>query len=99
MIANSRLKQIKEIADRSNFKIIDVKFNDCNGGSFRVYFAKKESQLYEEASHLVNNIIKNEEEYGIMNPNIYKEFIKQCDEEVRKLCDFIDCINRRVINE
>lgn len=88
------LKQIKEIADRSNFKIIDVKFNDCNGGSFRVYFAKKESQLYEEASHLVNNIIKNEEEYGIMNPNIYKEFIKQCDEEVRKLCDFIDCINR-----
>jgi len=88
------LKQIKEIADRSNFKIIDVKFNDCNGGSFRVYFAKRESQAHEEAIHLVNNIIESEEEYGIMNPNIYKDFIKRCDDEVNKLCDFIDCVNK-----
>ena len=64
------LKQIKEIADQANFKITDVNFNDCNGGSFRVYFAKKESKLHEEAIQLVKNIINNEEENGIMNPNI-----------------------------
>ena len=88
------LKQIKEIADQANFKITDVNFNDCNGGSFRVYFAKKESKLHEEAIQLVKNIINNEEEYGIMNPNIYKEFIKRCDEEVKKLSNFINCVNQ-----
>jgi hypothetical protein len=30
------LKQMKRIADESGFSIIDVKFNECNGGSFRI---------------------------------------------------------------
>ena len=32
------LKQVKHIADLAGFVIIDVKFNDCNGGSFIIYF-------------------------------------------------------------
>ena len=38
------LHQIKKIAEMSNFKIIDVKFNDCNGCSFRIYFCKDKSK-------------------------------------------------------
>jgi GDP-mannose 4,6-dehydratase len=87
------LKQVKDIADRSNFKIIDVKFNDCNGGSFRVYFAKKENDMQKECTELINTILQNEMNYGIMKPETYTTFINNCDIEVNKLCKFIDIVN------
>lgn len=87
------LKQVKLIADMANFKIIDVKFNSCNGGSFRVYFAKKESENFIEATELINSILKDEEDFGLPSENIFKEFVKNCDEQVKKLVDFINEVN------
>jgi GDP-mannose 4,6-dehydratase len=88
------LHQVKEIADRAGFKIIDVKFNDCNGGSFRVYFAKKESILYTENTELINSILKEEIEYGVMDPSgkVYFDFMKGCDLQVKYLKDFITTV-------
>ena len=88
------LYQIKNIADRANLKIIDVKFNDCNGGSFRVYFAKKDSTVYNENIELIDKIINDEVEYGLMNNDIFEKFKNNCDIEVKKLRDFIDCVNQ-----
>jgi len=85
------LHQVKDIADRAGFKIIDVKFNDCNGGSFRVYFAKRES-AYTENTDLINQILKTE--IGIMNPQLYADFMKDCDTQVRYLSDFIKTVNK-----
>ena len=87
------LKQIKEIADRANFKIIDVKFNDCNGGSFRIYFAKKESEVYNEVKELINEILNNEEKYKLKETKTYTNFVSKCDFELKKLSNFIDYIN------
>jgi GDP-mannose 4,6-dehydratase len=87
------LHQIKYIADLSGFKIIDVKFNDCNGGSFRVYFSKKESNLYHENTTLINKILNEEKEYGIMNKNIYFDFIQNCNKQVNYLKHFINTVN------
>lgn len=87
------LHQIKEIADRANLKIIDVKFNDCNGGSFRVYFAKKPSRTYNENVELVNRILKEEIDYGLLNNNVFEQFMTNCDIEVKRLRDFVDCVN------
>jgi hypothetical protein len=89
------LKQVKLIADLSNFKIIDVKFNDCNGGSFRVYFAKKESKAHEEAHELIERILKEESDFGLPSKDIFKKFMKDCDEQVEKLVKFIDDVNAR----
>ena len=86
------LKQIKEIADRANFKIIDVKFNDCNGGSFRIYFSKKESEDYFEAKELINQILNNERKYNLKDIKTYTNFIENCDYELKKLTNFIDYI-------
>ena len=88
------LKQVKEIADRANFKIIDIFFNDCNGGSFRVYFAKKESSKYNENIDLINQILKDEENYGLTNPDCFIKFMNKVDYEVKKLYDFINSINQ-----
>lgn len=87
------LHQVKEIADRAGFKIIDVKFNSCNGGSFRVFFAKKDSTMYNENIDLVNTILQDEIAYGIMNTQVYTDFMHNCDKEVKYLKDFIQYVN------
>jgi GDP-mannose 4,6-dehydratase len=88
------LHQVKEIANRANFKIIDVAFNDCNGGSFRVYFAKRESDLYDENCELINKILKNEVEYGLLTNTVFERFMHDCDVEVKRLRDFVDIVNK-----
>jgi GDP-mannose 4,6-dehydratase len=88
------LTAIKYIADLVNFKIIDIKFNECNGGSFRIYFAKKNCKMYNEATELISKILEDEHNYEIKNPEIYKKFIKKCDKEVYKLNTFIDIVNQ-----
>ncbi len=88
------LTAIKYIADLANFKIIDIKFNECNGGSFRIYFCKKICNIYNEATDLINKILDDETEYDIKNPEIYKQFINNCDYEILKLNKFIQTINK-----
>lgn len=88
------LRQIKIIADMSNFKIIDIKFNDCNGGSFRIYFAKNESTKHIECVELLDSILKDELDYGIMDNEIYENFMKNCRKEVSRLTKFIESINK-----
>lgn len=84
------LYPVKEIADRAGFKIIDVQFNNCNGGSFRVYFAKSSSTQFQECTELISEIIKQELDYGILSEDTYLRFIKNCDHEIKKLVDFIE---------
>jgi len=89
------LHQVKEISDRAGFKIIDVKFNDCNGGSFRVYFAKNSCELYHENTTLINEILKEERNYGIMDMDgkVYSDFMTKCEEQVSYLKNFIETVN------
>ena len=90
------LKQIKEIADRSNFKIIDVKFNSSNGGSFRIYLAKCQSLAYRENTELLNKILQDELDYGagLSTTEIFDNFVTRCQTQVQRLCDFIDTVNQ-----
>jgi len=81
------IRQIKEIADRAGFKIIDVSFNDCNGGSSRVYFAKKSSQHKEV---ILGNILAKEEAAGLNTINAFVDFKERVNIQVNKLTEFID---------
>ena len=86
------LHQIKLIADKANLKIIDVMFNDCNGGSFRIYFAKKDSLKHFENVDLIQYILQTEVKKGIMTADIYLKFMKNCNNEMEQLCNFIDIV-------
>lgn len=88
------LYQIKKIADMSGFKIIDVKFNDCNGGSFRVYFAKRESKKYVENINLIKGILYNENKNELLSKHTYINFMNRCNNEVNKLKEFISLVNK-----
>lgn len=67
------LKQIKWMLDRVRLKILDVEFNQINGGSFSVMAAKRNSP-YREAHSLVAQIIKCEENMGLHTLKPYNAF-------------------------
>lgn len=54
------LAQIKWMTDRVGFKIIDVAFNDTNGGSFMVMVAKKDNSFAQECTAVIDGILKEE---------------------------------------
>ncbi|MFA7379338.1 MAG: class I SAM-dependent methyltransferase [Bacteroidia bacterium] len=66
------LKQIKWMADRVGFKIIDVELNNSNGGSFEVICAKKESS-YSPNMVAISPIEEDEAKAGF---NTLEPFIK-----------------------
>ncbi len=58
------LRQIKWMTDRSGLKIVDVSFNDVNGGSFALTVSRRDSTL-PEATKKVEDILQTEEKGGL----------------------------------
>jgi hypothetical protein len=67
------LKSIKYIFDKVGFKIIDLQFNDINGGSFAITVAKKKSK-FKEASIVVDWLLKKEDLFKYNNLSSFKKF-------------------------
>lgn len=67
------LKQIKWMADRTGFKIIDVQLNEVNGGSFSVLMAKAGSGLKENKSR-ISLLLEKERKLGLDTLAPYKAF-------------------------
>ena len=55
------LRQIKWLTDQAGFKIVDIEFNDVNGGSFCMTVAKHDSR-HPEASDLIAKTLAAEAE-------------------------------------
>lgn len=83
-----RLKQIKWMADRVGFKIIDVEFNKINGGSFAVTVAKSNSS-YKENIGLVDKILAEEEKVGLTSFTPYEQFKRRVCSHRNNLMEFI----------
>lgn len=82
-----RLQQIKWMADRVGFKIIDVEFNDVNGGSYSVMVGKSDSG-HEGSSALVNRLLRDEEakRLGSMEPyEVFRRRVYRHRDELRAL--------------
>ncbi len=67
------LKQIKHMTDRAGLKIVDIEFNDINGGSFSVTAAKK-AATYAEAEATIAQILRQENESAIGKTETYAKF-------------------------
>ena len=87
------LKQVHQIASEAGFKIFDILFNECNGGSFRVYFAKLNSTEYTECTELLTNILEKERTLQLGNPETYINFTQGCIDETTKLKTIINVVN------
>ena len=88
------LKSIKYIFDKSNLKIIDIKFNESNGGSFAISVAKKNSPL--KSDKLKIKKILDEEKKNKINSIIkYKFFFKKIHNEKIKLKKLLLNLNKK----
>ena len=67
------LKQIVWMSKRIGFKILDVTFNDTNGGSFSVTAAKTGS-VHREDSSALKSVLLEEADGGLDSLNLYRDF-------------------------
>ena len=81
------LHQIKWMADRVGFRILDVEFNDVNGGSFSVTVSKSHNNL--SAVPAIQKVLDEELAKNLNTLKPYQEFAKRVD-EIR--CDFLEFI-------
>lgn len=71
------LKSIKFILDKVGFKIIDIEFNEINGGSFAISAAKKKS-YHKEDKKTVQWLLQKEETLRYNELKTHKAFYKEC---------------------
>lgn len=74
--------QIKHILDLAGFKIVRISLNDCNGGSTRVFAAKKDSRWTEDI-RMVQRLLDGEAH--LADPKTYGAFMDRCDKQIAKL--------------
>ena len=82
------LKSIKYIFDKVGFKIIDLEFNDINGGSFALTVSKKKSK-YPEYSKIVEWLLTKEEKYKYNLSITHLKFFKSVKQHKKTLQDLL----------
>ena len=82
------LETIKFIFDEVGFKIIDLEFNDINGGSFSISVAKKKSK-FKEYSKIVNWLLEREKILNYNSSLTHLDFYKNVKKHKKLLKDLI----------
>lgn len=81
------LHQVKWMTDVVGFRIVDLEFNDINGGSFSVTVAKITSGLLESPE--VARVLKQEIALGLDTVAPYLSFAARVEESRRDLLEFL----------
>ncbi len=81
------LRQIKWMADRVGFRIVDVEFNDVNGGSFSVTVSKAHGD--ESVAPAVQRILDDEDARGLGSLEPYRAFAKRVADSRTELLEFL----------
>ncbi len=82
------LSQIVWIAERAGLKIVDVEFNDINGGSFSVVAALKDSKWTDEKG-VVARVLKEESAKNLSQLKPYQVFADHINESRNSLLAFL----------
>ncbi|MGD9726971.1 MAG: class I SAM-dependent methyltransferase [Hydrogenophaga sp.] len=81
------LRQIKWMADRVGFKIVDVEFNDVNGGSFSITVSKAHGN--QTVLPAVQAILDDERARGLDTLRPFREFSDRVEASRRELLAFL----------
>ncbi|MEK6899480.1 MAG: GDP-mannose 4,6-dehydratase, partial [Nanoarchaeota archaeon] len=82
------LKQIQWMAEREGLRIVDVSFNDTNGGSFRIMVCHKNAHFVSRTDK-VQSILAKEQALGLHTTKPYHEFKDRVEEIKNKLVEFL----------
>ncbi len=81
------LKQIYLMAEKADLKILDVEFNDVNGGSFSITAALKANPL-PECTQLVQSKIEEEEKSGLYSAQTFTDMMKRVELHKKSVLNF-----------
>ncbi len=81
------LRQIQWMAARVGFRIVDVEFNDVNGGSFSITVRKAQGDTSVEPA--VQEIIDREEARGLLGLQPFREFASRVEQSRDTLRAFV----------
>lgn len=84
------IKQIQWMCNKVGFKIIDIEFNDINGGSFSVTVSKETSNLIPNES--VNVAINNETKMNLDDLKTYVDFSDRISKLKLEFTEFLNKI-------
>jgi hypothetical protein len=93
------LKSLKFLLDSSNFKIINIAFNQINGGSIELDIAKKESE-HKENKKLISWILEREEIGKYNTTKRIKDFFNECEKHkflLKKLLNSLRVDKKKII--
>ena len=82
------LSQIELLAEAAGLRVIDVELNDCNGGSFRVAVAHKESQ-HVAASDKIATLRQQEIALQLDSAVPYDAFLTRVEKIGQDIADFL----------
>lgn len=93
------LKQMSYIAAKAGLKIIDISFNDINGGSFRVSFTHQDKfdfsfpRIYhQDVDNIKTIVIETEEKelnQGLNTLKPFEQFAQRCEEMKKNFISFV----------
>lgn len=88
------LKQIAWIVNKVGLEIIDVEFNDVNGGSFSVVVAHSGAKYLDVRENAkIAQVLEYETSAGLSNLKPYHAFYRRSMENRRSLQDFVNQVN------
>jgi len=87
------LKQIKLMLDRAGLKIVDIEFNDINGGSFSVMAARAGSR-HAETTDLIARTLAKEERMGLGGLELYRQFTAKVVDHRNRLLELLERLKR-----
>jgi hypothetical protein len=82
------LSQIQWMTDRAGLKILDVEFNDVNGGSFSITAAKRASQR-PVAARMIAEVLEREQQAGLADLAPYLDFARRAEKSRDALKGFL----------
>lgn len=88
------LKQVLWMLERTGLKVLDVRSNDINGGSFAVIAAKKGSS-YRPRQDVIDSFIRAEQSLGLYELESYRRFRERVVRHGQELPGFLNEANRR----
>lgn len=83
------LRQIQWMAQRVGFTLVDVEFNDVNGGSFSVVAAKTGSRQAAKAA-AIDGLLDAESRKGLDTLQPYLDFARRAEQSRQALLEFAD---------
>ncbi len=86
------LKVIKDLLEANNLKVIDVAFNNINGGSFSVIAGHKNSKHIPNNA-VINWILSKEYKLNLHTPTPYREFEHKAYQHKNDLMELIHNLN------